>query len=102
MPTVSLVHTTWDFLQRQARGPIGAILRMRGIRMLRVLESPPLSLVTARSDFEPSTGLVRPPSVRHVGVTLSYGLPLIVMPMHPLWTSRRSAERSSGSAQHVV
>lgn len=67
LPTVSLVHTLWSFFQREARGPVGAILRMRGIRMRPILRSPALSLVTVRADFEPATRRVLPMNVRHVG-----------------------------------
>ena len=63
LPTVSLVHTLWSFFQREAHGPVGAILRMRGVRMRRVLASPARSLVTVRDDFEPAA-----PGVHHVGV----------------------------------
>ncbi|GIF73882.1 hypothetical protein Asi02nite_34000 [Asanoa siamensis] len=48
LPTVSLVHTLWSFFAAEARGPIGAIMRIRGIRMRQALESPKLSLVTVR------------------------------------------------------
>jgi UDP:flavonoid glycosyltransferase YjiC (YdhE family) len=68
VPTVMLVHTLWSFFQQETRGPIGAILRIRGIRMHRVLESPALSLVTVRSDFEPASQKPRPTGLRHVGV----------------------------------
>jgi UDP:flavonoid glycosyltransferase YjiC (YdhE family) len=63
LPTVSLVHTLWSFFEGEARGPVGAILRMRGVRMKPVLRSPALSLVTVRADFEPPA----PARVRHVG-----------------------------------
>ncbi|MFD0743408.1 glycosyltransferase [Phytohabitans flavus] len=66
VPTVSLVHTLWSFFQKQASGPVGAIMRMRGIRMRRVLESPALSLVTVRGEFEP--GVALPQRVHHTGV----------------------------------
>jgi UDP:flavonoid glycosyltransferase YjiC (YdhE family) len=63
LPTVSLVHTLWSFFEGEARGPVGALLRLRGLRMKAVLRSPALSLVTVRADFEPPA----PPGVRHVG-----------------------------------
>jgi UDP:flavonoid glycosyltransferase YjiC (YdhE family) len=63
LPTVSLVHTLWSFFEGEARGPVGAILRLRGVRMKKVLRSPALSLVTVRADFEPPA----PDRVRHVG-----------------------------------
>jgi UDP:flavonoid glycosyltransferase YjiC (YdhE family) len=63
LPTVSLVHTLWSFFEREARGPVGALLRLRGIRMKPVLRSPVLSLVTVRADFEAPA----PAQVRHVG-----------------------------------
>ncbi|GIF49889.1 UDP:flavonoid glycosyltransferase YjiC (YdhE family) [Asanoa ferruginea] len=67
IPTVSLVHTLWSYFAGQARGPVGAILRLRGIRMRQVLESPALSLVTTRPEFEPPAASF-PARVRHVGV----------------------------------
>lgn len=66
-PTVSLVHTLWSFFEGEARGPVGALLRLRGIRMRRVLRSPALSLVTVRPDFESPDGPAPPATVRHVG-----------------------------------
>jgi UDP:flavonoid glycosyltransferase YjiC (YdhE family) len=68
VPAVMLVHTLWSFFAQEARGPIGAILRLRGIRMRRVMASPALSLVTVRPDFEPPARRPRPAGVRHVGV----------------------------------
>jgi UDP:flavonoid glycosyltransferase YjiC (YdhE family) len=67
LPTVSLVHTLWSFFEREAHGPVGAILRLRGIRMTPVLRSPSLSLVTVRADFEPPDQPALPGTVRHVG-----------------------------------
>lgn len=64
VPTVSLVHTLWSFFEGEARGPVGAILRLRGIRMRPVLRSPALSLVAVRDDFELSTS---PATVHHIG-----------------------------------
>ena len=68
VPTVSLVHTLWDFFWREARGPVGAILGLRGIKMRTVLRSPQLSLVTVRRDFEPDGASPLPPGVHHVGM----------------------------------
>lgn len=67
LPTVSLVHTLWSFFHAEAHGPVGAILRLRGIRMRPVLAAPALSLVTVRADFEPPAGPPLPASVHHVG-----------------------------------
>ncbi|MFG2044133.1 glycosyltransferase [Dactylosporangium sp. NPDC048998] len=67
LPTVSLVHTLWSFFQGEARGPVGAILRLRGIRMRPVLRSPAMSLVTVRADFEPPAREALPAGVHHVG-----------------------------------
>jgi UDP:flavonoid glycosyltransferase YjiC (YdhE family) len=67
VPTVSLVHTLWSFFEGEARGPVGAILRLRGVRMRTVLHSPRLSVVTVRADFEPPGRPAPPPSVHHVG-----------------------------------
>ncbi|WP_432994264.1 glycosyltransferase [Dactylosporangium sp. CA-233914] len=66
-PTVSLVHTLWSFFEGEARGPVGALLRLRGVRMRPVLHSAALSLVTVRADFEPPGRPPLPPGVRHVG-----------------------------------
>jgi hypothetical protein len=63
LPTVSLVHTLWSFFEGEAWGPVGAILRLRGIRIKAVLRSPALSLVTVRADFEAPP----PARVHHVG-----------------------------------
>ncbi|GGM16189.1 glycosyltransferase [Dactylosporangium sucinum] len=67
LPTVSLVHTLFGFFEGEARGPVGAILRLRGIRMRPILHAPELSLVTVRADFEPPRRAPFPASVRHVG-----------------------------------
>jgi UDP:flavonoid glycosyltransferase YjiC (YdhE family) len=68
LPTASLVHTLWSFFQRESRGPVGGILRLRGVRMRKALESPALSLVTVRPDFEPASLGPLPVGVQHVGV----------------------------------
>ncbi len=72
LPTVSLVHTLWSFFERETRGPVGAILGLRGLSMRRVLESPRLSLVTVRDEFEP-VSVRRPAGVHHVGVVWQGG-----------------------------
>ncbi|BCB90061.1 hypothetical protein Psuf_073740 [Phytohabitans suffuscus] len=77
VPTVSLVHTLWSFFQKETRGPVGAIMRTRGVRMRRVLESPALSLVTVRGEFEP--GVPLPPGVHHTGVVWQ-GVPRAAKP----------------------
>jgi UDP:flavonoid glycosyltransferase YjiC (YdhE family) len=89
VPAVSLVHTLWSFFDGEARGPVGAILRLRGIRMRAVLRSPALSLVTVRDDFEPPGRPVPPRAVHHVG---------------PVWQDRppRAAAPSSGRPRVLV
>jgi UDP:flavonoid glycosyltransferase YjiC (YdhE family) len=67
LPAVVLVHTLWSFFEGEARGPVGAILRLRGIRMNAVLRSPALGLVTVRADFEPRGRPQPPANVHHVG-----------------------------------
>jgi UDP:flavonoid glycosyltransferase YjiC (YdhE family) len=84
LPTVSLVHTLWSFFEREARGPVGALLRLRGIRMTPVLRSPALTMVTTRADFEAPA----PARVHHVG---------------PVWQDRpRPAEAAPGRARILV
>jgi UDP:flavonoid glycosyltransferase YjiC (YdhE family) len=66
--TVSLVHTLWSYFDKQTRGPLGAVLRLRGVRMRAALQSPGLSLVTTRADFEAMPAKPTPRGVEHVGV----------------------------------
>ena len=87
LPTVSLVHTLWSFFQREAHGPVGAILRLRGIRMRPVLGSPALSLVTVRADFEPPARTALPASVHHVG---------------PVWQDKPHAAEPPAGRPHIL
>ena len=100
LPTVSLVHTLWSFFQGETHGPIGAILRLRGLPMRRVLESPGLSLVTVRDEFEPP-GTRLAPGVHHVGVVWQ-GIP---RPARPATGRRRvliSLSSTRFPGQHQV
>ncbi len=88
LPTVSLVHTLWSFFEREAYGPVGAIMRLRGVRMKSVLRSPALSLVTTRADFEPPEAPQLPANVHHTG---------------PVWQGTpRAAEPPAGPPRVLV
>ena len=65
VPVVSLVHSLLGYFERNARGPIGGIVWLRGARMTTPLEEMP-AIVAARQDFESSRRL--PANARHVGV----------------------------------
>lgn len=53
VPVVSVVHSIADFFDRNARGPLGAIARIRGTNPVAALGRAALTLVTTRADFEP-------------------------------------------------
>ncbi|MCU1571292.1 MAG: hypothetical protein JWR33_2033 [Naasia sp.] len=65
LPVVSLVHTFWEFFERMTAGPVGGVLRLRGVHARAALTAPALSIVTARRDLDPAGSV--PPAVRHVG-----------------------------------
>lgn len=50
---VSLVHSLADYFDRNARGPVGLLARMRGVNPPRVAQGAALTLVTTRADLEP-------------------------------------------------
>jgi UDP:flavonoid glycosyltransferase YjiC (YdhE family) len=52
IPVVSLVHSRADFFDRNARGPLGVLARLRGADPLASRRAA-LRLITTRSDFEP-------------------------------------------------
>ena len=52
LPVVSLVHSRADFFDRNARGPLGLLARLRGADPLASRDAA-LRLITTRSDFEP-------------------------------------------------
>lgn len=53
VPVVTVVHSVADFFERNARGPLGAIARIRGTNPVAALGRAELTLVTTRADFEP-------------------------------------------------
>lgn len=67
IPVVSIVHSLLGYFERNARGPVGAITRLRGARMLAPLESVP-AIVTTRAEFETPGGRTLPAGARHTGV----------------------------------
>ena len=68
IPVVSLVHSLLGYFERNARGPVGGIVRLRGARMTGALERPALALVTTRPEFETPGGHSAGSNSRHVGV----------------------------------
>lgn len=63
--TVVLVHCFYRQVQNKAAGPVGWLMRKRGVAPLRAEHSAALQIVTARGDLDPVRGT---PPVRHVGV----------------------------------
>jgi len=52
IPVVSLVHSRADFFDRNARGPLGLLARLRGADPLAARDAA-VRLITTRADFEP-------------------------------------------------
>jgi len=52
IPVVTLVHSRADFFDRNARGPLGLLARMRGADPLASRDAA-MRLITTRADFEP-------------------------------------------------
>ncbi len=52
IPVVSLVHSRADFFDRNARGPLGLLARLRGADPL-ASRNAAMRLITTRADFEP-------------------------------------------------
>jgi UDP:flavonoid glycosyltransferase YjiC (YdhE family) len=65
IPTVVFVHCFYRAIQDQAAGPLGWLLRLRGIAPLGAENTGALQIVSARADLDPMRGT---PPVRHVGV----------------------------------
>jgi len=65
VPTVVFVHCFYRMVQDLAAGPVGQLLRLRGVDPLGAERSGALQIVTARADLDPVRGT---PPVRHVGV----------------------------------
>jgi UDP:flavonoid glycosyltransferase YjiC (YdhE family) len=77
LPTVVFVHCFYRAIQDQAIGPLGWLLRLRGVAPLGAERSGALQIVTARADLDPVRGT---PPVRHVGVVWQ-GVPTTAQPM---------------------
>lgn len=77
--TVVFVHCFYRMVQDLAGGPIGLLLRLRGIDPLDAERSGPLLLVSARADLDPVRGT---PPVRHVGIVWQ-GTPVASIPTRP-------------------
>jgi len=52
IPVISLVHSRADFFDRNARGPLGLLARLRGADPLASRDAA-VRLITTRADFEP-------------------------------------------------
>lgn len=74
--TVVFVHCFYRAIQDFAAGPVGWLLRLRGIAPLAVERSGALQIVSASADFDPMRGT---PPVHHVGVVWQ-GLPSAARP----------------------
>jgi UDP:flavonoid glycosyltransferase YjiC (YdhE family) len=77
LPSVVFVHCFYRAIQDQAIGPLGWLLRLRGVAPLGAQRSGALQIVTARADLDPVRGT---PPVRHVGVVWQ-GVPIAAKPM---------------------
>lgn len=64
LPTVVFVHCFYRAVQDSAAGPLGWLLRLRGIQPLGAERNGALQVVSARADLDPVRGT---PPVRHVG-----------------------------------
>jgi len=76
IPVVSLVHSRADFFDRNARGPIGMLARLRGADPL-ASRNAALRLITTRADFEPPRA--DPQSEPHTGFVWQ-GTPVAATP----------------------
>lgn len=68
LPVVSLVHSLWSHFLGIARGPVGAVARVRGVNPVAAANAAKLVLVTTRRDFEPRPGTPVEDRVRHLGL----------------------------------
>ena len=76
IPTVVFVHFFYRALQAFAAGPVGWLLRLRGIAPLGAERRGALQIVSARADLDPMRGT---PQVRHSGVVWQ-GIPSAARP----------------------
>ena len=77
LPTVVFVHFFYRGVQDLAAGPIGWLLRLRGVPPLGLQQSAAMQVISARADLDPIRGT---PPVRHVGVVWQ-GVPRPATPM---------------------
>ncbi|MFI7672185.1 glycosyltransferase [Actinophytocola sp. NPDC049390] len=68
LPVASLVHSQWSYFRDLARGPVGAIARVRGVNPVRAATAAKVILVTTRRDLEPKPDNTFPDQVRHLGL----------------------------------
>ena len=76
LPTVVFVHCFYRAVQDAAAGPLGWLLRLRGIPPLGAERNGAIQIVSARADLDPVRGT---PPVRHVGV-MWQGIPRAAQP----------------------
>jgi UDP:flavonoid glycosyltransferase YjiC (YdhE family) len=76
LPTVVFVHCFYRAVQDAAVGPLGWLLRLRGVPPLGAERNGALQIVTARADLDPVRGA---PPVCHVGAVWQ-GLPTAAQP----------------------
>ena len=72
LPTVVFVHSFYRAAQDLAAGPVGRLMRLRGIDPLGAERSGALQIVSARADLDPVRGA---PPVSHTGVVWQ-GMPV--------------------------
>lgn len=79
IPTVVFEHCFYRAVQDLAAGPVGWLLRLRGVDPLSAEGSGALQIVSARADLDPVRGS---PPVHHVGVVWQ-GTPTAAIPTEP-------------------
>ncbi len=78
LPTIVFVHCFYRAVQDLAAGPVGWLLRLRGVDPLEAEHHGLLQVVAARADLDPARGA---PPVCHTGVTWQ-GVPSAAVPNH--------------------
>ncbi|GAB3604459.1 glycosyltransferase [Microbacterium aureliae] len=64
LPAVSLVHTLFSFFELAVNGPLGRVIRMRGVDAAAMLQAPRHKLITAIPEFESE---LRSEGLHHIG-----------------------------------
>ena len=95
LATVSLVHTFQQFLVgNTARGPIGLISSLRGVRPKTAWAAAQLSLICALAELDPATSGSLSPSALHIGpvwqgrpapAVMSPGRPRVLVSLSTCW-----------------